>query len=178
MLSFFCFTGPPKDACIVEINGKMVLKRLGEKWIEETSPCIENLCSYGPSNTMIVSEKHETCDVSCPLGFEYKKDKSGKCCGKCAQTKCAINDKLYSPGEKWLSPDNCTNYSCAYNDNNGQILITSSQETCPDISTCPFEYQKKKGCCVVCEIVSESLSEYFIFFRRFFYLFKLLIGSS
>lgn len=87
----------------------------------------------------------------------------GKCCGVCDQVNCKFEEGLYMPGEHWLSKDNCTKFSCAQKGN--QFYISSSQETCPDVSECADHLKYFKGCCQHCKLVPEALSKDYIFFK-------------
>lgn len=84
----------------------------------------------------------------------------GKCCGDCVQVNCKIDELLYKPGEVWFSKDNCTKFSCSKKDN--QFYISSSQETCPDVSECADHLKYFKGCCQYCKLVPEAQSKNFI----------------
>lgn len=80
----------------------------------------------------------------------------GKCCGKCVQTKCIVNEAVYDIGETWhASDDNCTEFTCE--SKNSQPVISGVQETCPDVSQCAESLKYKEGCCMKCKL--EAISQ-------------------
>ncbi|XP_055854171.1 hemocytin [Episyrphus balteatus] len=145
---------PPKDNCIVEIDGIETLKSLGDTWKAPEDPCIKNQCVYGPNDTTQVTKITEKCDTKCKKGYEYQRLDLTECCGSCVQTQCIFDEKLYPVGEQWFSDDNCTTFTCENND--GQLLVSSSKEVCADVSKCPPEQLEDVGCCKICKPVSES----------------------
>ncbi|CAD7005484.1 unnamed protein product [Ceratitis capitata] len=133
---------PPKDMCIVENSvGEKFIKPLNARWPHPTDPCKQELCSYGPNGTTQLAATIETCDTFCPPGFVYvNKQPTLKCCGDCLQEKAT-----------WMSNDNCTTYNCL---RKGEVLIvSSSQESCPDVSACPEHLlvPSESGCCELCK---------------------------
>lgn len=88
-------------------------------------------------------------------GHEYKL-LPNKCCGECIKTKCVVDNKLYEIGAEWQSADNCTSFLCGIKD--GQTVITSMMQTCPDISKCPPLMRYRDGCCEKCKM--ETLSQH------------------
>lgn len=112
-------------------------------------PCKQEMCAYGPNQSTQILSTVTTCDVNCPKGFSYvNKDPLGKCCGECVHTECVFENKLYKPMQQWKSADNCTSYIC---EKKGNILmVSSSQEICPDVSSCPKDQLVDEGCCKIC----------------------------
>lgn len=158
-------TEPPKDMCIVQNGlGEKFIKPLNAKWPHPTDPCKQEMCAYGPNGSTLVITTTETCDTFCPPGFRYEnKLPELKCCGDCVQEKCVLGKELYEEGATWTSADNCTTYSCL---RKGEILIiSSSQETCPDVKSCPGHLlvPSESGCCEMCkpELIVENQSELF-----------------
>lgn len=151
---------PPKDRCIVEIDGKKYLKSFNEKWPTE-SPCIKKLCSIDANGKPVVKDDIETCLVDCKKGFQLDIGKDS-CCGKCVQNQCILGDKVYKLGEVWKNAKtNCTTFKCSQKNN--QFYVESETETCPDIFDCPDHLRYFKGCCQFCkpEAVIEDLSKFF-----------------
>lgn len=154
-IEFIC--KPPKNKCLIDIDGKKYLKNPGDKW-STSNPCITKLCSYGPNGVTIVTEVIEKCPPkTCDPGSELKTD-YGKCCGTCIQTKCVVEDTVYKLGDVWYSPDNCTSYKCM--ELNDKFIVATMHETCPDISSCPETLRYSKGCCEYCKTEPEDLSKY------------------
>nr|XP_014086275.2 hemocytin [Bactrocera oleae] len=151
---------PPKDMCIVQNGlGEKFIKPLNAKWPHPTDPCKQETCAYGPNGSTLVVPTTETCDTYCPPGFKYEnKQPELKCCGECVQEKCVLGNELYEEGATWTSADNCTTYTCL---RKGEVLIvSSSQETCPDVTSCPNHLlvPSESGCCEVCkpELIVEN----------------------
>lgn len=139
---------PPKNKCIVTIDGKKYLKPIGEKW-PTSDPCLTKECTVDMNGIPIEKETRQTCTEKCDLGFELEIPK-GQCCGKCVQTKCVVDEVLYNGGQTWFEPgNNCTQYACIKTGN--LFVISKSEETCPDIETCPVSDRYKKGCCFFCK---------------------------
>lgn len=57
---------PPKDKCIVEIDGEKYLKSPGEKWPTKDN-CLTKECSFDNSGKLQIKEIKEVCDVRCEL---------------------------------------------------------------------------------------------------------------
>lgn len=55
---------PPKNKCIVEIDGKKVLKTFGDKWVTK-DPCITKMCAFGADDLPYVKETKEQCTNAC-----------------------------------------------------------------------------------------------------------------
>lgn len=152
--------------CIVENSvGEKFIKPLNARWPHPTDPCKQELCSYGPNGTTQLAATIETCDTFCPPGFVYvNKQPTLKCCGDCLQEKCVLGNKLFEEGATWMSNDNCTTYNCL---RKGEVLIvSSSQESCPDVSACPEHLlvPSESGCCELCKPapVVEDQSKFFL----------------
>jgi hypothetical protein len=90
-------------------------------------------------------------------GWEYE-ESNETCCGKCVQVACVVKDELKKPDEKWMSPDNCTTYTC--NSLGGELMVSSEQETCPSLEDCPEKNVYSKGCCKYCNITSAAQSKF------------------
>lgn len=147
---------PPVDKCIATINGVPQLKSRDEKWPTE-NVCIELQCSYGPDDRLIITEQVQKCDQpTCPLGSELIVE-TGKCCGICVPVKCVIGTEVYAPGQDWSTTDNCTTFTC--NKVNNQLVVTTSQPTCPDISGCPEKLRYFDKCCTMCKPIVEDQSK-------------------
>lgn len=153
---------PPKDKCIVEIDGKKVLKGFGNSWPTE-NPCLKKVCTIDGQGKPTVKDDIETCLVtSCKPGFKLEVPK-GSCCGKCIQTNCVLGDRVYKLGDSWKEKDNnCTTYKCSQKNN--QFYIESESELCPDIFECPDHLRYFKGCCQFCkpEMLIEDQSKLMI----------------
>lgn len=146
---------PPKNKCIVTIDGKKYLKAIGEKW-PTSNPCLTKECTVDVNSNPIEKEIRQTCTEKCELGFELEIPK-GQCCGKCVQTKCVLDGVTYNPGQTWPEPgNNCTQYSCVKVNN--LYLISKSEETCPSIESCPENERYKKGCCYFCKPTPRDLT--------------------
>ncbi|KAL1513261.1 hypothetical protein ABEB36_002690 [Hypothenemus hampei] len=117
----------------------------------KTFTCIQK----GTTNEVSKQEFVETCKKDCEKGWTYK-ESNKECCGKCIQTSCIVNNTLKSPNETWKSPDGCTTYSCENFD--GQLLVSSNQESCPSIDDCPKNNVYILGCCHYCNLTTESKS--------------------
>lgn len=138
---------PPKNKCIVIVDGKKYLRAVGEKWLTP-NPCITKQCTMDPSGKLVEKEMREVCREICEPGFVLQVPE-GKCCGKCVQTQCKINERTYNVGEVWIeNNDNCTKFTCSNND--GVFVVASSTESCPDVTHCEPKYRVKKGCCQHC----------------------------
>ncbi|XP_028304407.1 mucin-2-like isoform X2 [Gouania willdenowi] len=98
------------------------------------------------------------CIQSCALGFEYVRESSDTCCGRCVQTHCVITESgskhFLIEGETWSpSRNRCEVYVCA---RIGDILSTlRTTIPCPELdeSKClPNTIQTAaNGCCKICE---------------------------
>lgn len=146
---------PPKDKCLVEIDGKKSIKSPGDKW-DTADACLTKLCVWGPDGETKEQDGIEQCPRTvCDPGSELK---PYKCCGKCVQTKCVLDADLHGLGDQWKSSDNCTTFKCI--EMNDQMVVTSMQETCPDISDCPMPLRYFKGCCQFCKEVPQEQSKF------------------
>lgn len=144
---------PPRDRCLIELNGRTIVKKPNELWPTD-DPCIMEKCSYTIGGLLIVTDELEKCDkTSCTPGYQLEIP-NGKCCGTCVQKQCIIGDEIYEPEKIWYSSDNCTTFKCEIR--NEKFLVTSSKETCPDVSACPDHLRYFKGCCQHCKLVPES----------------------
>ncbi|XP_031619378.1 hemocytin isoform X2 [Contarinia nasturtii] len=143
---FICV--PPKNLCLLQIDGKTITKKIGESWPTD-EPCIKKKCTYGANGSPIISEEKEICPVKlCGLGFRLDGTKD-KCCGVCIQDKCVLDGKTYALDSTWYSKDNCTTFKCSLLGN--QLVVSSSQSTCPDVSACPKEHRYFEDCCERCK---------------------------
>lgn len=148
---------PPKDKCIVEIEGKKVVKGFGNSW-PTANPCLKKVCTIDGSGKPTVQDDMETCLVtSCPLGHSLEVT-PGSCCGKCVQKKCIVGERVFELNETWKARnDNCTTFQC--NKKDGQYYIESESEMCPEIFDCPDHRRYFKGCCQFCKPEAQSQSE-------------------
>lgn len=147
---------PPKGKCLVDINGMTYLKNPEDKW-PTSNKCVTKLCSYGPDGATIVTEIVEKCPIkTCDPGSELKTE-NGTCCSICIQTKCVHDEAVYNLGDIWYSQDNCTSYKCI--ELNDKFVVSSMQETCPDISACSASLKYFKGCCEYCKKEAEDQSK-------------------
>lgn len=65
------FLVPPTNKCIVEIDGKKVLKTVGDKWLTK-DPCITKICAFGSDNIPFIKEVKEQCTEICePVSYIY-----------------------------------------------------------------------------------------------------------
>lgn len=151
---FMC--APPKNLCLVELNGKTIARKVGESWPTE-KPCIKKKCVFGGNSLATVSEEQDICPVKqCALGFILNTPKD-KCCGDCVQDKCVLENKTYAIGSTWFSNDNCTTFKCTLLGN--QMVVSSAQPTCPNVSDCPKEQRYFADCCERCKQQAEDKSE-------------------
>lgn len=147
---------PPPNACIVEVDGVKKLKSIDDVWTTQ-DPCLSKKCSYGVGGAVIVVDVHQSCPVtSCDLGFTLKTS-DGECCGECEQTACVVNGILQVPGSDWLSADNCTSFKCSLHEK--QLVVTSAQPTCPDLTDCSDEQKYYEDCCQRCRLKVENQSK-------------------
>lgn len=153
--SFQCV--PPKDKCIVEIDGKKMLKGFGNSW-PTANPCMKKVCNIDGKGKPHVQDDIETCVVtSCKPGYELEVPKA-QCCGKCVQKMCVVGDKTYQLDQTWKARnDNCTTFKCSKRD--GLFYIESESETCPEIFDCPDHRRYFKGCCQFCKPEAQDQSE-------------------
>lgn len=153
--SYLC--SPPKDKCIVEISGKKVAKGFGNSW-PTANPCLKKICTIDGKGKPTVQDDFEMClQLTCNPGYTLETAK-GSCCGSCVQTGCILGDRVYKLGETWKEMNNnCTTYTCSQR--NGQFLIESESELCPEIFNCPDHQRYFKGCCQFCKPVAENQSK-------------------
>lgn len=152
---FIC--APPKNLCLFQLNGKTITKKVGEIWPSE-KPCIKNKCVYDANGLPNISEENEVCPLKkCAIGFKLNVSQ-GKCCGECVQEKCVLENQTYEVGATWFSHDNCTTFKCSLLGN--QMVVSSSQPTCPDISDCPTELKYFDDCCQRCKKQAEDKSKF------------------
>lgn len=148
---------PPTDKCIAEIDALKLLKNRDEKWPTK-NPCVHKQCVYGPDGILTVNEVTQKCDeIKCGLGSELVVA-TDKCCGICVPTKCVIGNDVYEPGQEWSTKDNCTTFKC--NKMDKQLVVTTSQATCPVISECPENLRYFDNCCARCKQVAEDQSKF------------------
>ncbi|SPP76371.1 hemocytin [Drosophila guanche] len=144
---------PPKNLCIVQYeldDSSKFTKQVGEKWTHAKDVCKRETCSYGPDGNAQVLSTLELCSTDCAPGFSYQSVDKSKCCGKCIQSSCVFEQKLYGVNDQWKSADNCTLYSCLKKDN--QLMVTSSKEICPDVTGCLSHLLYQEGCCKRCKL--------------------------
>ncbi|KAH8270632.1 hypothetical protein KR018_012544 [Drosophila ironensis] len=144
---------PPKDTCIVQYGleeSSKFTKQIGDKWTHAKDVCMHETCSYGSDGLPHVVSTLEQCVIDCAPGFSYKRENKLKCCGKCIQTSCIFEEKLYEVDAHWKSADNCTSFSCLKKDH--QLLVASSLEVCPDVSGCLSHLLYHDGCCKRCKV--------------------------
>uniref|UniRef100_A0A7G3ARV2 Putative multicopper oxidase n=1 Tax=Lutzomyia longipalpis TaxID=7200 RepID=A0A7G3ARV2_LUTLO len=137
---------PPKDKCIVRINGRAALKNLGDTW-DSDDPCTKHICDYGMDGKAQEKTFKEYCYHTCNNEYELKIIK-GQCCGQCVQTKCKFNDTLYSVGETWKSEDHCALYECTKKDDT--VTVASYTKQCPKLPACKKKDIYVKDCCQYC----------------------------
>nr|XP_044605914.1 LOW QUALITY PROTEIN: mucin-5B [Equus asinus] len=114
------------------------------------TPCHKCTCLSVDTGNLTVQCEENTCNTTCPQGFEYS-EVAGQCCGECVQTACLTpSGGLVQPNETWVnSPvDNCTEYHCQAE--NGLLVLTPRPVSCPIVSSCRGVLQKR-GCCYSCE---------------------------
>ncbi|GAB0095780.1 Multicopper oxidase [Sergentomyia squamirostris] len=99
---YFC--APPKDKCIVTINGTTTLKNLGDIW-NSVDPCSKYSCDYGSEGITEVTTIKEYCTNSCNNGYQLK-PVLGQCCGECVQ-KTSVVDKDYNNYEEHPCKRDC-----------------------------------------------------------------------
>lgn len=151
---------PPKNQCIVEVDGKKKLRNIGEIWSTK-EPCIHKKCAFGSNGLLVAVDEKQICPVTqCPLGFTLKIP-IGECCGDCVQDKCIFNGTLYETDKEWQSKDLCTKYKCSQQGTH--FVITTMMPTCPDIKDCPSESRYFENCCERCKIKVEDKSKYLLF---------------
>lgn len=128
--------------------------QVGEFWPSpDGDKCKAVTCVAKESGELVKQESIETCKKDCAKGWLYQESKDS-CCGECIQTACIVDDVLKLAGESWLSPDNCTTFTCE--NIGGQFIVSSQQESCPSIDDCPAENIYVKGCCKHCKIDTSS----------------------
>jgi len=125
-------------------------KQVGDRWTHAKDVCKQETCSYGPDGNAQVVSTLEQCITDCAPGFSYQNLDKTKCCGKCVQTSCIFEQKLYEVNAIWKSVDNCTTYSCLKKDD--QFLVTTSNEVCPDVANCLSHLLYQDGCCQRCKL--------------------------
>lgn len=147
---------PPSHLCIIDEGKSKFVKKIDEIW-STNDPCVKRKCVFGKNKSPIVSEEHEKCSVTnCSLGFKLQIAKD-KCCGQCVQEKCVFNNVTMDINSTWLSSDNCTTFKCSMMEK--QLIISSSQATCSDVSDCPIELKYFENCCERCKPRIEDKSK-------------------
>lgn len=144
---------PPKDLCIIQYEldeSSKFTKQVGERWTHAKDVCKHESCVYGPDGKSQVVSTLEQCVTDCVQGFSYQRLNKTTCCGKCVQTACVFDHQLYEINSHWKSADNCTSYSCLKKDD--LVLVTTSQEVCPDVSSCLSHLLYQDGCCQRCKL--------------------------
>ncbi|KAL0894249.1 hypothetical protein ABMA27_014259 [Loxostege sticticalis] len=108
--------------------------RVGENWTSPTDVCETYQCSEASEGKLEKVTTVKSCDTACQPGWKYfpAEPSSKQCCGKCKPVACVCEGKEHPIGEKWTSPDFCTNYTCV--DLNGTLQIQSANESCPEVS--------------------------------------------
>lgn len=147
------FLVPPKDMCIIQYGldeSSKFTKQIGEKWTHSKDLCVHESCSYGPDGSSQVVSTLEQCVTDCAPGFSYQRVDTSKCCGQCVQSSCIFEQKLYDVNAHWKSSDNCTSYICLKKDQ--QLMVSSSQEVCPDVGSCLSHLLYQDGCCKRCKV--------------------------
>lgn len=145
---------PPKDYCIVQVNGKKQLKNIADTWPTD-DPCVHKKCTFGEGGIATIVVDKQTCQItSCPDGFEIKIP-TGKCCGICEQTHCLVDGIQYEPNKEWTSQDLCTSFKCS-----DTFVISSMHKTCPDVKQCPKHLKYFEDCCERCKLVPENKRKY------------------
>ncbi|XP_059618869.1 uncharacterized protein LOC132263226 [Phlebotomus argentipes] len=137
---------PPKDKCVVRIDGRSVLKSLGDTW-DSDDPCSKHICDYGPEGKPMEKTFKEYCYHTCNNEYELKLI-PGQCCGQCVQTKCKFNDTLYNVGETWKSEDRCVLYECSKKEDT--VLVSAYAKQCPKLPKCNKRDIYTKDCCQYC----------------------------
>lgn len=146
---------PPKDKCLVVVDGKKTLKSPGDKWPTQDA-CLTKLCVWGPAGETKEQDEIEQCPRKvCDPGHELKAS-TVECCGKCVQTKCLMENNLHALGDQWKSADNCTTFKCI--EMNDVLIVTSMVETCPNVTDCPANLRYMKGCCQLCKEIPQEQS--------------------
>lgn len=149
---------PPKNLCIVKHNDKIDVKKIDDRWPKYNEPCWKHKCVYDYNGLPTIVDEREICPVTeCALGFKLFIP-NDKCCGECVQDKCVIDNKTYDIGAMWFTDDNCTSFKCAQLGN--QLVVTTSQPTCPDTSDCPIDQKYFEDCCERCKPIAEDISEW------------------
>ncbi|CAH2073181.1 unnamed protein product, partial [Iphiclides podalirius] len=127
----------------------------GQSW-RTADPCANVTCARDPTGALAHKESAESCVRECPRGWHYAEPPPGRCCGRCDQHACLVDDALRAAGETWQSADNCTTYSCERDGN--EFFTTSSRRPCPDVSDCAPENLVNETCCQVCKLQPSPLS--------------------
>lgn len=152
---------PPKNVCIVDIKGEKKLKNIGEVWSTDDI-CIHQKCTYGAGGELIsVPEKQPCPEFTCSIGFKLELE-PGKCCPECVQNACVVDEISYEPGKKWSSNDNCIQFECMLQGK--QLVVSSTQPVCPDVSECSDDLKYFENCCTLCKQKPEAFSKYFFCF--------------
>ncbi|XP_053514218.1 LOW QUALITY PROTEIN: mucin-5B [Artibeus jamaicensis] len=114
-------------------------------------PCHTCTCRSVDNQEPTVHCEEDTCNTTCPQGYQYSVAAAGQCCGKCLQTACLTPDgRVLQPNETWVNSlvDNCTHYHCQVE--SGVHVLIPRPEACPDLSSCRG-LLRKTGCCYSCE---------------------------
>lgn len=141
---------PPRDHCIAEINGKKQLKTIDEVWMTK-DPCVHNRCAFGEGGRPVQVDERQKCEItSCDLGYKLEIS-DGKCCGICVPHCCLVDGVVHEPNSEWKSPDGCTSFKCS-----DTFLLSSMQDTCPDVTHCPPHLTYFENCCQRCKLEPEN----------------------
>lgn len=144
---------PITDKCKVEINGIIQIKNIGETW-NTSDPCLKYTCDYGPNGIAESKQFKQRCLLNCSNEYELV-IASGQCCGHCEQRKCKYDGEVYTVGETWKSPDNCTFYECTRNTEMNTINVSSYRKSCPKLLNCPQKNIVYQDCCQYCNEVNK-----------------------
>ncbi|XP_055302470.1 uncharacterized protein LOC129568512 isoform X2 [Sitodiplosis mosellana] len=145
--------------CVVNINGNVTLKSIGDMWDSSENQCIKHICEVGTFGNAVETLFREYCDHNCEKGLWVPKE--GQCCGECIRKHCVFQNQTYSPGDVWRSEDNCLFYECAETFE-GDIVgtkVSSYKKACPKLENCPTNQVFSKGCCAFCKSNSSTENE-------------------
>ncbi|KAL9880339.1 multicopper oxidase 1 isoform 1-T2 [Glossina fuscipes fuscipes] len=139
------------DQCMLTVDNSIVYKHVGSLWIFPEDPCSLHTCEMHSNATQPTETvtKKQCNDIYCDIDSELR-PKEGTCCGECVRTKCLFQNAIYTIGQTWQNPDDCSHLECVASEQGEASVIKYPRKCPPFAKDCPLELIYSNNCCQYC----------------------------
>jgi len=109
-----------------------VVYQVGQSWpSDDGNICKRYACEETPKKGIFIQRHLQSCNSTCPLGWEYRED-GDSCCGNCQPMGCVVDSGIVRKLNETWTPNPCTRAHCIKSDS--AFMVETVKEVCEEPS--------------------------------------------